>query len=539
MRSNITQDTTVYAAYSETTITYLKYYNYDGSELLHTDTIYNSGNGSWNGSPARTATAQYSYSFVGWSTSMNSTTATSSATASVSSDRNVYAAYSQTVRSYTVYFYNGSTLLQTKSNVDYGSSTYYSGSTPVYNGSDPGEWTFIGWSPEPTNITGNTSCYAQYRDTSSLTGKYLSGAITSYISSTNTTIGDYALYSRTSLTTVDTPANTVGSYAFVHDTALTTVTFSGDNCTIGEYAFNGCTALTAVNLTGFGTPVISANAFSGCSNMDALVISAGNMATLSNVNAFTGTKIANGAGAIYVQSSLVAVYKANANWSQFLIASLEDYPLTDFSSITDSWSEIFAAEDNGTYSSRYVVGDTKKLNVNGNDVYMQIVAMDTDALASGSGNAKITWISKELITIHRMNATSTTTGGWESTEMRTWLRDIILPTIDSTVRSEIKEVTKTYYDYGTTSTKSCADTVWIPSGREVFGGTSYEGSGCVYSGIFNSSSARIKKNLSGSASNWWLRSANSGNNFWYVSSYGDASASFASGACGVAIGFCT
>lgn len=538
VRSNITQDTTVYAAYSETTITYLKYYNYDGSELLHIDTIYNGGSGSWDGSPARTATAQYSYSFVGWSTSMNSTTATSGATTSVSSDRNVYAAYSQTVRSYTVYFYNGSTLLQSKT-ANYGASATYTGSTPVYNGSDPGEWTFTGWSPSPSNITGNTSCYAQYADTSSLTGKYLSGSMTSYNSSTNTTIGAYSLRNRTSMTTVSAPATTVWTYAFQGDTALTTATFSGDDCSIGEYAFSGCTALTTVNLTGFGTPVISANAFNGCSNMNALVISAGNMATLSNVNAFTGTKIAKGAGAIYVQSSLVAVYKANANWSQFFIASLEDYPLTDFSSITDSWSEIFAAEDNGTYSSRYVVGDTKKLNVNGNDVYMQIVAMDTDELASGSGNAKITWISKELITTHRMNATSTMTGGWEVTEMRTWLRDTILPTIDSTVRSEIKEVTKTYYDYGTTSTKSCADTVWIPSGREVFGGSSYEGSGCVYSGIFNSNSARIKKNLSGSAYSWWLRSARSGNGFWCVSGSGSAGNGNASGTFGVALGFCT
>lgn len=170
---------------------------------------------------------------------------------------------------------------------------------------------------------------------------------------------------------------------------------------------------------------------------------------------------------------------------------------------------------------------------------MQIVAMDTDELASGSGNAKITWISKELITTHRMNATSTTTGGWEATEMRTWLRDTILPTIDSTVRSEIKEVTKTYYDYGTTSTKSCADTVWIPSGREVFGGSSYEGSGCVYSGIFNSGSARIKKNLSGSASYWWLRSANGGKLFWFVDYDGYTNYDYASSALGVALGFCT
>lgn len=540
VRSNITQNTTVYAAYTETAITYLKYYSYDGSELLHTDTIYNGANGTWNGvGPERTSTAQYSYSFVGWSTSPEQTAATSGATTSVSADRNVYAAYSQAIRSYTVYFYNGSTLAQTKQNINYGSSASWSGADPVYSGSDPGEWTFTGWSPEPTNITGDTSCYAQYRDTSSLTGKYLSGTLTSYSSNTNTVIGDYAFYGMNTLTTVSAPATTVGYRAFRDCQNLTNVTLSGDNCSIGDEAFTNCSKLETVTLNGFGTHIINAAAFSNCTKMNALIIRANNMATLNNANAFNSTQIGSDNGAIYVQSSLVPLYKADANWKNFFIKSIEEYPVTDFSTISDSWSEIFASEDNGTYSSKYAIGDTKKLNVNGNDVYMQIVAFDTDELASGSGNAKITWIAKDIRLNHRMNASNNTTNGWAATEMRTWLRNTILPTIDSTVRSNIKEVTKTYKDVTTSSTLSISDTIWIPSYREVYGDTSYEDSGCVYSGFFNNSSAMIKKNSQVTSATWWLRSARSESYFGCVNSGGSASGSYASNVNWVAIGFCT
>ena len=167
----------------------------------------------------------YSYSFVGWSKSMNATTADSDALDNVQEDRTVYAAFSETVRkytvtwknadgttlrtdsnvawgttpswgqamptnssgetakgwsptpsaitgnttytatyipTYTVYFYNGSTLLE-QHTVQQGASATYTGSSPVYTGTgDPDDYEFSGWSPSPTNIQANTSCYAQF-----------------------------------------------------------------------------------------------------------------------------------------------------------------------------------------------------------------------------------------------------------------------------------------------------------------------------------------------------------------------------------------
>lgn len=137
----------------------LTYMTYDGSSILDTETILDGGNGTKTNSYSRTATAQYTYTPDGWATSPNGAK-DPNALLNVSADRTVYAAYKTTVRTYTVYFYNGSTLLQTKTNVPYGGSATYTGSTPV--SPDDATLPFIGWSPQPTNITGNTSCYAVF-----------------------------------------------------------------------------------------------------------------------------------------------------------------------------------------------------------------------------------------------------------------------------------------------------------------------------------------------------------------------------------------
>lgn len=141
---------------------YLYYYNYDGSQLLYTESVYDGGDGTYTGKPSRPSTAQYTYTFAGWSKKPNGT-ADATAQKAVGADRSIYAAYTATVRKYTVRFYNGSTLLQTVQNVAYGSSAKYTGKMPVKPGVDkPEDYEFSGWSPSPSNIRGDTSCYAQF-----------------------------------------------------------------------------------------------------------------------------------------------------------------------------------------------------------------------------------------------------------------------------------------------------------------------------------------------------------------------------------------
>lgn len=141
----------------------LYFYNYDGTVLLYTQAIVDGADGAYSGStPSRPSTAQYTYTFAGWSKKVGGA-ADSEALKAVTADRKVYAAFTATVQKYTVRFYNGGTSLQTVTNVPYGGSATYTGTTPVKTGvDDPELYEFTGWAPTGKNITGNTSCYAQY-----------------------------------------------------------------------------------------------------------------------------------------------------------------------------------------------------------------------------------------------------------------------------------------------------------------------------------------------------------------------------------------
>ena len=135
----------------------LKYYNYDGTELLYTETVNDGGNGAYAGTPTRAATAEKIYTFAGWSTSPNQTTADANATKAVTADRSVYAAYSETIQTYTVIWKNGSTTLRTDTNVAYGTTPVWGQAMPTKNGQ-----TATGWTPNVGPITGNTTYSAVY-----------------------------------------------------------------------------------------------------------------------------------------------------------------------------------------------------------------------------------------------------------------------------------------------------------------------------------------------------------------------------------------
>lgn len=109
--------------------------------------------------PTKASTARYNYTFMGWSTTKGSTTAETGVLNDITADKSLYAVFSQSLRTFTVYFYNGSTLLQTAENVQYGGTATYTGETPTKDG-----FTFSGWQPSNVNITADTSCYAQFAE---------------------------------------------------------------------------------------------------------------------------------------------------------------------------------------------------------------------------------------------------------------------------------------------------------------------------------------------------------------------------------------
>lgn len=90
----------------------------------------------------------------------------------------------------------------------------------------------------------------------------------------------------------------------------------------------------------------------------------------------------------------------------------------ELAEITDDWATIMAAVEDGTYRSKYSVGNYKSLNLGDEGtVNMQIVAKDKDELGDGSGTAALTWIAMGLLeTSHRMNPS----GVYADGEVEAW-----------------------------------------------------------------------------------------------------------------------
>lgn len=218
-----------------------------------------------------------------------------------------------------------------------------------------------------------------------------------------------------------------------------------------------------------------------------------------------------GLGWIYVPSNLVNEYKSATNWSDYAqqIVSLDEYPKQiQNETINDSWAQIFAAERDGTYLIKYNLGDIKYVNVGGTNLPMQIIAFDTDELAEGNQTAKITWLSLCKLDSFFWNKNNLSTN-WEESDLRSWLRNLIYPQIESNVKNNIKPVIKTYSGGNPLDTYSTVDTIWIPSYREMFSANdnSRETWGVDYNSFFDDDNSRKRLSFNGSTTNvCWLRS---------------------------------
>ena len=291
---------------------------------------------------------------------------------------------------------------------------------------------------------------------------------------------------------------------------------------------------------------ITSYAMANCYSLVHLILRNEQQSSLNDLNTFDNTPIKNGIGWIYVPSSLVESYKTASNWSTYAnqIVSLDEYPKAlSGETIRDSWDEIFQSESDGSYKTKYSVGDTKYLVIGGTYVLMQIIAFDKDILSSDhTSTAKITWLAKSLSFKFPMNFENDTTGGWADCECRKFLNDTIYKQIPENVRNKIVAVDKTYtVTSSLSSTPTVSDKLWIPSVREIYGDSSYENDGIDYTDFFTGSS--VMKRYNGLSNNvgyyWWLRSVSSSACFRFVYTTGGAGNDFAYSDYGLVLGFCT
>ena len=393
------------------------------------------------------------------------------------------------------------------------------------------EFTFMGWSPALGPIKENTTYKASYQDNRSLVVQYLTGSLTKFESESSNEIRVSAFKNIEALESVKTGETYVNnSY---DGTSITTIDFtSNSQITFSQYAFTNLSSLKNV------------------------IIRSSQKASVTSTNTFYNTQIARCNGAIYVNENLIDSYTEDDYWRNYIILPLSYYPASArqlyeaydarFSTTTDSWQTIAT---NKNYATDYTVG-TKKAIDGGTfgPIMMQLVAFNQDDKADGSGKARMTWISRDLIARHVMNKSGTTTRngkygetGWAGSEMREWLIDDVLPQIDSDVSGYFVPVTKTQSIYADNAVQingqTTTDSIWIPSVHEIFGTETYESQGPIYTGWFNSSS-RVIKIANTTSGTWWLRSASSSNSFRFINTNGNADGSSASNALWMAFGFC-
>lgn len=125
-----------------------------GSTVLEVD--YNVPMGTiptYNGAtPTKAADAQYSYNFSGWSPAVTE----------VMADVTYSAVFTEVTNSYKVVWKNGDAILETDTNVPYGTMPEYNGATPTKASNEQYSYTFSGWSPEVSVVTGDVTYRAQF-----------------------------------------------------------------------------------------------------------------------------------------------------------------------------------------------------------------------------------------------------------------------------------------------------------------------------------------------------------------------------------------
>lgn len=126
------------------------YVDFDGKELF--SSMFNYGaKPTYSTIPKKTNTVAYLYSFAGWSPTVEN----------VSGEAVYKATYDSVLQKYTIEFKaNGKSLLS--KNCDYGSIPKYDGVVPMKTATKEYSYSFVGWTPEISKVTGATSYTAKF-----------------------------------------------------------------------------------------------------------------------------------------------------------------------------------------------------------------------------------------------------------------------------------------------------------------------------------------------------------------------------------------
>jgi len=203
-----------------------------------------------------------------------------------------------------------------------------------------------------------------------------SGLTSVTIPNSVTSISDFAFYECNGLTsvTIGNSVTSIGTKAFYNCSSLTSVTIPNSVTSIGDRAFSGCSGLTSVTI-GSGVTSIGYYAFSGCSSLSDVYCLAKNVPTTKSI-AFDDSPIAS--ATLYVLKGSIYIYKTNP-WSGFgtIVGLTQDMMIDGIREIKDEsltpalskgegvWYSLdgkkLSKPQNGINIIRYSNGTTRKV----------------------------------------------------------------------------------------------------------------------------------------------------------------------------------
>lgn len=212
----------------------------------------------------------------------------------------------------------------------------------------------------------------------------------------------------------------------------------------------------------------------------------------------------------------------------------------------NDWATIIKLCQENRIPDAWHIGDSCSMTINNKTYAIDIIGKNHDDYADGSGKAPLTFQLHDCYqTTYGMKTSTSNSGGWERSTMRTNYLPTILEHMPADVKRSIREVNKSTTIGGASSTiKTVSDKLFLLSEIEITGSNTYTvaGEGSRYD--YYASGGSRKKKLDGTYNTWWSRSpvsknsADQPNRFVDVYEDGDVGNDRSNMKAGVSFAFC-
>ena len=133
----------------------VKFLNYDGTPLQTSEVEYGSTPVYSGSTPIKIDDKQYDYTFAGWFPTVES----------VTKDAVYTATFTESIKKYTVVWKNwDGSVLETDHAVEHGDFPKYNGNTPTKPATEAVNYTFEGWEPQISGVTGDVTYTATFKE---------------------------------------------------------------------------------------------------------------------------------------------------------------------------------------------------------------------------------------------------------------------------------------------------------------------------------------------------------------------------------------